>query len=251
MKKRKAIKIALWILLSPFVFIGFFVVIMELTSPVVSVTDLDYVDQYNDYKSYDYKLRSINTQDDPIGYYAFYYDNGIEGDDDNTYYICYPIKGESKDEFMEIADSYGGLINGFHDFHVYQNPDRFINVRKDWTIKEIQIYNRGSDLLYTITDKNVLQEFYTLYNDSSAPHRRAQYNDRDKLYVLYIRVIFNESESIVWQSSMIAVVYQNNSMAFLIDTGTDTEEPHNVTVFKRGELHQTLAHVIKTCFAHS
>ena len=212
------------------------------------VTDLDCVEQYSAYQCYDEKLVSLHTLEKPIGYYALPDNDGFGEEDNYDFYICYPIDGHSKDEFLDIAFSNGAIMEKRYNCDVFQNPGNLIHVRKDWTIKEIQILGAlPNDHADIINDETVLQKFYAFYNNADAPMTELKKEHyQDKAYHRVVRVIFNESQSIVWVADMKVMVYHDGTMAFTIDIGNNKH--HHFVYVSNEELRQALVAVMEKHF---
>ena len=137
---------------------------------------------------------------------------------------------------------------------VMQNPENYTDVWNRWTVKELQLYavrdsfdlqsgenttdssetaNTPDNIIYATTDTAVISEFVSFVNRVSDDDEQygAKYY-RDETYYsqsdsdnLYIRLLFNESDVIIWESKVLSKrARENGGDRFLVvDCGKETK----------------------------
>lgn len=176
-------------------------------------------EKYASYLCYDYHLYCLNAYDNT---------DGIKTEDEHglTYQVYYNFAvGESDEEFI-CARACWYVPLAIPEVLIMQNPEQYVDVWNDWTVKEIVLYVRDlhdgnlksienedepartpSSIVATTTDTvyfTEMKEFAT----ADAPQQFDPPDDyvneihlKDR-YVFYIRVFFNESANIVWESAV-------------------------------------------------
>lgn len=133
------------------------------------------------------------------------------------------------------------------DYYIIQNPTENIDILNNWTLKEVQLYcksikdgnskpvwgqpidnDSNAELLHTSTDGDLLNEVLPYLNSEREAFKHDEHNvmfvtkNEENPARYYIRLLFNESNSIVWDSEV--SIYQRNdeSREFIvtIDNGT-------------------------------
>ena len=144
-----------------FLFIGFLVLGILLGSASCTFS-LKIVEDYKDYRCYDYHLRYLNTSES-IGKYKL--------EEDNTVYnIDYKkIIGEDEAEMIgaEISSTAGAFSSGYVP-RVLQNPQTYFSIIDDWTIEKMQfcLYNITKEeeqgVIFDSSDANDIEAFRAL-----------------------------------------------------------------------------------------
>lgn len=204
--------------------------------------------KYSEYVCYDYHLACLDA-------YAQTAYTTVEFDD-----LKYGIKyrkpvGESDEQFI------CALVGQKHPLSspriiIMQNPNYYIDVFKDWTIKSIELYSKDlrypkplwdedepartpSKVLNANTDAVVFDEFINFITGDEYSEKHIRNEDFEREipnddYVLYIRVHFNESDNIVWDSTVNSYVsHQTTAREISIDKGRLPEgiaSPSSLTV---------------------
>ena len=178
---------------------------------------------YKNYKCYDVHLCCLDAYETQVFLprieegeirYSVTYRKPV-GVSDNQF-ICASVK-----EFLS-----------FPQIVIMQNPDNYVDVLQDWTIKKIELYyvSHSSDriegkskpiyeedepalkpvkIIGTTTDIDVFNEFlefvlnsnYSMMNDrQNGFYDEKKNSEIDDNISIYIRVHFNEAENIVWDS---------------------------------------------------
>ena len=174
-------------------------------------------EEYITYRVYDSLLVCVDPEDASSRWsreypeWSFYY---------------HDVPGHSDDQFVWTRRTRAVLYPSTEEYHLLQNPDNLVDVWTDWTIQEIQIYtsrhsieseerfetsNSDMQVITTITDPDCLAELLTFVtSDESRPVTRDSIDGLSawKTTYIYVRVIFNESESIVWDTMLRG--YQNS-----------------------------------------
>lgn len=196
-------------------------------------------DKYSDYVCYDYHLACLDAHEGKSEAKAFY--------NDTSYTVWYRKPVGITDEQFVCA-----WVKGVHPLStpflaIMQNPDNYVDVFQEWTVKQIEIYyvdiNRSSHIweenepartpiktLTTVTDELFISEMINFITDEDyngkfeAPegYYRESYNTEES-YKLYLRIKFNESENIVWDSEIKSFVSEKDQNRYiLIDKGRTT-----------------------------
>lgn len=201
-------------------------------------TDMD-PEKYSNYVCYDSLLTCIGDISETVE---------IKRNTGRTYRFTYrKIPDVSDDQFIFTTMYPVSAFNllGTPEFkdisYVFQNPDNYIDVLEEWTIKEIQIYYRDhaqrlkdeeenscyprtTGILATTNDETCIQEllsFITIEEDICYGDELLKREDFQVTYYdwdgnsevsteLYIRIIFNESEYIVWNTMVHGISNQYN-----------------------------------------
>lgn len=156
------------------------------------------------------------------------------------------IAGESEEQFIYAVMTMTLLFNPSHKV-VMQNPDHYIDVRKDWSIEKIQLYFIGGDdppeqdksaniprrILSTTSEADCLSDIKKLMNDTVDPealnipegYRRTVNNKYGSCCSYYIRVHFNESENIILDLE-VELFYspQDNARIIYVDVGKEPSD---------------------------
>ena len=187
------------------------------------------IEAYKDYRCYDYHLRYLNTSQS-IGTY--------EQKEDNTVYnIDYKkIIGEDEVKMIgaEISSTTGAFSSGYYP-RVLQNPQKYFSIIDAWTIEKMQfrIYNitQSTDegVVFESSDSEDIEAFQTLLSlenqsvwkpDSGYVNELSKMDDEKQLY---LRIVFSESENIVWETEIKSYFdASNNERIFTIDLGKET-----------------------------
>lgn len=178
--------------------------------------------KYRNYICYDSNLACIDAKDGSSTEY-------ITFSDGYSYYFTYRRALDvSEDQFVCVT-----MKNSFplstKKCYIFQDPENRTNVWTDWTIKEIQVYYQDinqsvslpeeeepartpNGIVATIQDEACLAELLDFVTSdayhtisairedmNSVENLSAEYNAYVKMYV---RVIFHESETIVWDAEI-------------------------------------------------
>ena len=184
------------------------------------------IEDYKDYRCYDYHLIYLNTSKS-IGTYKQEEDNVI-------YNLNYKkIIGEDETKIIgaEISSTLGAFSSGY-DPRVLQNPKAYFSIINDWTIETIQfcLYDITNDkdcgVIFESSDSNDIEAFKTLLSlenpsvwkpDSGYANELSKTDDEKQLYM---RIIFSESENIVWKTEIKSYFNtSDNQRVFIIDLG--------------------------------
>ena len=209
-----------------FLFISFLIlgILLGSTSCMFS---LKIVEDYKDYRCYDYHLRYLNTSES-IGKYKL--------EEDNTVYnIDYKkIIGEDEAEMIgaEISSTAGAFSSGYVP-RVLQNPQTYFSIIDDWTIEKMQFYlyditKAEQSVIFESSDADDIEAFRALLSlenpqiwkpDDGYVNELSKTDDEKQLY---LRIVFSESENIVWETEIKS--YFNPSLderVFSIDLGEE------------------------------
>ncbi len=166
-------------------------------------------EKYADYKCYDYHFKTKSVTGQEIKGQVYNKDgSGIAS-------LFSKITNESDSQFV-VARQFPFLIKyDFSSTRVLQNPDDYIDILNDWTVKKICIVQKtNGDKIYidqetTIAETDseaVLGEavrFITtdvglkkMYPIIEAKEKGLVYNTES----LQLDIIFNESENVIWES---------------------------------------------------
>lgn len=192
------------------------------------------VDKYKDYKCFDYHLACLDAHEQKANTTVWF--------DDLKYSIWYrkPV-GESDEQFICASVRQEHPLSST-EIVVMQNPNGHIDVFSEWTIEKIELYCidlRNSKPLWdedepaitpakvlnTNTDAVVFDEFINFltnegYLDKYILNDNFKRETPNDDYVMYIRVHFNESENIVWDSPVNSYVHkQTQARNIAIDKG--------------------------------
>lgn len=192
------------------------------------------VNKYKDYKCYDYHLACLDAYEQKA--------KAIVEFEDLKYTIWYrQAVSESDVQFVCASVSQRHPLAS-PSLVILQNPNDYVDVFKDWSIKSIELYRidlRNSITLWdedepartpasiisTNADTVVFDELVNFVTNDEYSEKyilnedfeRELYNDD---YRMYIRVHFNESDNIVWDSEINSYVsHQTTSREISIDKG--------------------------------
>ena len=175
---------------------GFWVVAIILASlPTGCQQEAFDTEKYESYVLYDCHLECLDWETEANA--SVVYAN-------RTYNVTFcKVKGEPEDQFIyaNIADLTPFSPSGWF---VLQNPENYVDIWSEWTVKEIQICT--SDTILATTTSQLCAQDLSLLNRTEPvklPDTPSKY-----LTTLSIRVIFEESESIIWVSH---VEYRQNT----------------------------------------
>ncbi len=230
-------------------------------------------DKYSEYKCYDYHLACLDAYEQKAG-------TLIEEEGGPWFRIWFrkPV-GVSDDQFVCTSLSMRHPLASPH-LYIMQPSENHIDVFKDWTVKKIEIYyqdiNKSKKLFQedepartptkvidTSFDSVVFKEFVdfvTIDTDDSEkfdPQEnifREKYNE-NTTYKLYIRVHFNESENIVWDSDIQSYIPSQSGQRYIkIDKGRSvigltSENAHRVSIDDFPNLSSWISKVIDELIA--
>ena len=190
--------------------------------------------KYSEYVCYDYHLACLDAQEQKA--------NTTIEFDDLKYTIWYrkPV-GDSDEQFIcaSVRQQHPLASTAFV---VMQNPNNHIDVIEDWTIKSIELYSidlknykplwdedeparTPASIISTNNDTVVWGELVNFITNDEYSEKHILNEDFEREipnddYVLYIRVHFNESDNIVWDSTVSSYVsHQTVEREITIDKG--------------------------------
>ncbi len=186
------------------------------------------IEDYKDYRCYDYHLRYLNTSKS-IGKYS-------QEEDNVVYNIDYKkIIGEDETQMIgaEISSTSGSFSSGYEP-RVLQNPQTYFSIINDWTIQKMQIcvYNitqsKDEGVVFETSDSDDIEAFRTLLSldnpsvwkpDSGYVNELSKKDDEKQLYM---RIVFSESENVVWETEIKSYFHvSDNERIFAIDLGKE------------------------------
>ena len=213
-------------------------------------TDMD-PEKYSNYVCYDSLLTCIGDISETVV---------IKRDTGRTYRFTYcKIPDVSDDQFI-FATMFPvtimlPLMNVRYDeiSYVFQNPENYINIWEEWTVKEIQVYFRDSaqrlkdreeksryarptEIIATTNDEACIRDILNFVTSDEFVHYSYETMEKEKGINLFradldgnselqldvtIRVLFNETESIVWDTELEAYLDSDTgNWYFLLDKDT-------------------------------
>ena len=187
-------------------------------------------DDFDPSKYYQYICHDSNLVCIDVG--EGYAKENVQLIDEHSYWCTYyRPEGTSDDQFVCVTMSH---IFMSPKTYVFQNPENLVDVWKDWTIRDIQVYYEdleqkpsqfegqiaripGGIVAATSDAECIAQLIHCITSEETpvfSPIRQDPYMYGDLYYQplktsLYIRVFFHESESIVWDSEI--ECYRNGS----------------------------------------
>ena len=182
---------------------GFLVIAVALASlPSSCQQEAFDTEKYESYVLYDCHLECLDWETEANA--SVVYAN-------RTYNVTFcKVKGEPEDQFIyaNIADLTPFSPSGWF---VLQNPENYVDIWSEWTVKEIQIYTEEEveaessgaytqNIIATTANQVCAQELSRMNRVESADPSTETPSVR--LSELRIRVIFQESEVIVWNSNV-------------------------------------------------
>lgn len=157
---------------------------------------------YSDYYCYDYNLTCLELGRPDGKYYT--------DDDENYEFKYWRVKGEPTEDFVFSTARWRVPLTRAEGF-ILQNPSTFVYVIRDWTVDEIFVCAEdisrdewGTDPLVRVVDagkKNAVA--YDIRTIAAAEQSDGLTGNR--IYAssrLFVRVTFEESENIVWESEL-------------------------------------------------
>ena len=184
-------------------------------------------DDFDPSKYYQYICHDSNLVCIDVG--EGYAKENVQLIDEHSYWCTYyRPEGTSDDQFVCVTMSH---IFMSPKTYVFQNPENLVDVWTDWTIREIQVYYPVSEidpfsgeiartpagilasttdaeciaqLIHCITSEET-RDFAEVREEADVDgglYRKDLDGDSSKNTRIYIRVFFNESESIVWDSQI-------------------------------------------------
>lgn len=142
---------------------------------------------------------------------------------DEYNYVYRAISGESTEQFVAAAIGMIVLMPGGESSHqILQNPDHFVNVLEDWTVKEIQACrwylgdqrysrshhklpsDRNLEIRSVTSEQKIIDELDTFMTREDITVKKITNLNGYKLdkssdEIFYLRIVFHESENIVWE----------------------------------------------------
>lgn len=195
------------------------------------------VEDYKDYRCYDYHLRYLDASQS-IGTYKLKEDNTV-------YNINYKkIIGEDEAKIIgaEISSTAGAFSSAYYP-RVLQNPQTYFSMIDDWTIEKIQfcLYHITKEeeqgVVFESNASNDIEAFRTLLSlkDYSAWKPESGYvnelSKTDDEKQLYLRIVFSESENVVWETEIKSYFNQSlNERVFSIDLGKEIQGYSDISV---------------------
>ncbi len=192
--------------------------------------------KYADYVCYDYHLACVDAEDAEASTKLPH--DGLE------YTAKYrKVVGETDEQF--VCAWVGRVVPlASPDLAVMQPQGEHIDVWNEWTVSQIEVYYQDineskplsqekepartpAKVIDKSTDKGVIDELVEFITNTkhsgkvslSEDFKCEAYNDNNS-YVLYIRVRFNESENIVWDSQIDSYVSEQSEERYIaIDKG--------------------------------
>lgn len=143
--------------------------------------------------------------------------------DDEYVYIYWKIPGETTEQFVAVnAIEYVLMFGGNRVQQILQNPDHFINVLEDWTVKEIQVCrwdlgdqryirsysklpsDRNLEIKSVTSEQEIIDELDTFMTCEDLIVKKitnpnGYKSDKSSNERFYLRIVFHESKNIVWE----------------------------------------------------
>lgn len=152
---------------------------------------------YVDYLCCDYNLKCIAVGRPDGKYYT--------GEDENYVFRYNRVKGESTDDFVNARVCLKVPLATAQDF-VLQNRSSFVNVIREWTVKDVFVYEERTvdgetvpKFLVRVTDLDKKQKIVSEIR-KIADSEQGNATGALDFTNFYLRLTFEESESIVWDS---------------------------------------------------
>ena len=219
-----------------FLFAGFLLSAILLGS-ASCIPSSKIIEDYKDYRCYDYHLRYLNTSQS-IGTYKLKEANTV-------YNINYKkIIGEDETQMMgaEISSTAGAFSSAYYP-RVLQNPQTYFSIIDDWTIEKIQfcLYNitkeKDEGVVFESSNLNDIEAFRTLLSSEDHSMWKTDVGYADELSKtddekqLYLRIVFSESENVVWETEIKSYFNQSlNERVFSVDLGKEIQGYGDVNV---------------------
>ncbi|MBE6664608.1 MAG: hypothetical protein E7603_00120 [Ruminococcaceae bacterium] len=218
-----------------FLFVSFLIVSILIGSVSCSPN----IEDYKDYRCYDYHLRYLNVSKG-IGKYKF------QSEENNTTYMLEykNIIGENQTEIIgaTVSETFGWLSSRYD--RVLQNPQTYISIIDEWTIEKIQFYvydvtkAEEQDVIFESSDSDAIESFKTMISEENhavfdvdsnyAEGYEREFSKKDNEKQLYLRVIFSESENVVWETKIVSYFHSsNNERIFAIDLGKSVDDGYS------------------------
>ena len=201
-------------------------------------------EKYTSYICYDYHLKCLETEGEKAITEISYQDDLTNNEYKQKAWFQ-KIVGESDDTFI-YAEVLSSLPLVPSDKVVMQNPNNYIDIWNDWSIKKIELYyidgrdpieqnkaaNIPDKIIASTTDLGCLYEFIELVKSSDdetekfiLPYgyvREHMYDGVGLSY--YIRVYFNESENIIWDSQVTSFLSNESpTRVICVDNGRNPD----------------------------
>ena len=228
-------------------------------------------EKYASYECYDPHLFCLDA-------YKLTASTLVENELGSTYKITYRYAvGESDDEFV-CANVMLYTVLSYPDVRILQNPQQYVDVWNDWTIKQIKIYVQDlhdddhvflymekepartpTKVIASTTDADCFADMKAFATDDAAEEYICSddyYNELyrgDGRYVFYIRVFFNESKNIVWDSQISTYYSEVTADRIIcIDNGTMSNlfesDSKNVNISQFNNLNSFVADAVNSFF---
>ena len=188
------------------------------------------IEDYKDYRCYDYHLRYLNTSKS-VGTYK-------QEENSVIYNLNYKkIIGEDETKIIgaEISSTSGAFSSGYNP-RVLQNPQTYFSIIHDWTIQKMQfrVYNitqsKDEGVIFETNDSEDIEAFRTMLSlenpsvwkpDGGYANELSKTGDEKQLYM---RIVFSESENIVWETEVKSYFNtSDNQRVFTIDLGEEID----------------------------
>ena len=227
---------------------------------------------YTSYLCYDYHLACLDVCDEEAR-------TIIGNEDESQFSVLFRKPAGESDEAFICASVRLLYPLASPQIVIMQNPDHYIDVLADWSIKKIEICSldpnqsnrkrwwekdglakHPTEILAVIDDSDILKGFadFVLGEETVNAvipnhYYREKYIIENKDYRVFIRVYFNESHSIVWDASVESfldgISVQSPQRIIMIDKGRTpnpifSEDPHYASIEAYSELFNILNNAI-------
>ena len=228
-------------------------------------------EDYINYRCYDYHLACLDAYDQV--------DNTFIKEDVKEYSVYFrkPV-GTSDGQFVcaRVANFLGPP-----NYVIFQNPDDYVNVLEEWTIKKIELYYIGghygdenntgrrigesdepaaipTEIIATCTEPAIFSELvdfvlnpdYSGTESYTAGYYMQSIEPKEGFRGFYIRIHFNESSVIVWDSDVSSNVHkETGERVVTIDKGRapqdfSSKDQHPISIENQPQLFDWITHSI-------
>ena len=169
------------------------IIILAVKMAVDSAPSIKNPNKYANYKRYDYHLECI----------AIGNSTKIVDRDDFDGVVRYAkIYSVSEDQFVCLRQS--SFLVRDPNLIVLQNPDNYVDVFNEWTVKKMELTDTNGNVINTLTEQDIIDNFKEFINSEKTSQERIEpwsYFGDNKVDVSHynIRIYYEESENIYWE----------------------------------------------------
>lgn len=196
-------------------------------------------EKYKNYQRYDYHLVCDEVKRG--------YSRTVNRDDIDTVGIkrYRKFKSVSSNQFICLEKSM--LLDNSPEKIVLQNPDNYIDVFNEWTVKKIELIDNKGNVINTLTEQDVIENFKEFINSEKTPQELIEPWSYINVKNYQVKIYYEESEYMQWEAALQHYTsYRYGDYFYVQQIDSETGESSEASIENYPEIYNWLSE----CFAN-